>query len=75
MVQGNSFHKLLEKPDLCYQLPSQKTLSDKVIPALYNNVKDIKVLPGIKDAKFVAFTSDCWKSKVNQSYISITVYI
>ena len=74
MVQGDSFHILLEKLDLRYQLPSQKTLSDKVIPALYNNVKDIKVLYGLKDPKFVAFTSDCWTSKVNQSCISITVY-
>ena len=53
MVQGDSFHKLLEKLDLRYQLSSQKTLSDKVILALYNNVKDIKVLPGLKDAKYL----------------------
>ena len=53
-------------------MPSQKTLSDKVIPALYNNIKDTKVLRGLNDAKFVALTSDYWTSRVNQSYISIT---
>ena len=57
-----------------YQLPSRKTLSDKVIPALYNNVKDTKVLPDLYDAKFVVLTSDCRTSSVNQSYTSITVH-
>ena len=74
VVQDNSFHKLLEKLDPCHQLPSKKTLSDKVIPALYNNVKDTKVFPGLNDAKFVALTSDCWTSRVNESYISIIVH-
>ena len=59
VVQGNGFHKLLEKLDPRYQLPSRKTLSDKVIPVLYNNGKDTKALSGLNDAKFVALTSDC----------------
>ena len=49
-------------------------MSNKVIPALYNNIKDTKVLPSLNDAKFVTLTSDCWTSRVNQSYISITVH-
>ena len=70
VVQGDGFRKLLEKLEPRYQLPSQKTLSDRVIPTMYNSVKDSKVLP----AKYISLTSDCWTSKVNQSYISITAH-
>ena len=49
-------------------------LSDKVIPTMYNSVKDSKVLPSLKEAKYISLTSDCWTSRVNQSYISITEY-
>ena len=52
VVQGSGFHKLMEKLDPRYQLPSRKTLSDKVIPTLYKNVNDTKVLPGLNDVKF-----------------------
>ena len=69
VVQGDGFHKLLEKLDSRYKLPSRKTFSDRVIPTMYNNTKDIK---GLNDAKYVAVTSDCWTSRVIQSYISIT---
>ena len=71
VVQGDGFRKLLEPR---YQLPSRKTLSDRVIPTMYNSVKDSKVLPGLKEAKYISLTSDCWTSRVNQSYISITAY-
>ena len=74
VVQGDGFHKLLEKLEPCYQLPSRKTLSDKVLPMMYNSVKDSKVLPGLKEAKYISLTIDCWTSRVNQSYISITVH-
>ena len=74
VVQGDGFHKLLEKLDPRYQLPSRKTLSDRVIPTMYNNIKDTKVLPDLSDAKYVAITSDCWTSRVNQSYISVTTH-
>ena len=74
VVQGDGFHKLLEKLDSRYQLPSRKTFSDRVIPTMYGNTKDTKVLPGLNDAKYVAVSSDCWTSRVNQSYISITTH-
>ena len=53
---------------------SRKTLSDRVIPTMYNSVKDSKVLPGLKEAKYISLTSDCWTSRVNQSYICITAH-
>ena len=75
MVQGDGFHKLLEKLDPCYQLPSQKTLSNKVIPALYvSQHQRYQSLISLNNAKFVVLTSDCWTSRVNQSYINITLH-
>ena len=74
VVQGDGFRKFLEKLEPRYQLPSRKILSDRVIPTMYNSVKDSKVLPGLKEAKYISLTSDCWTSRVNQSYISITAH-
>ena len=74
VVQGNGFRKLLEKLEPRYQLPSRKTLSERVIPTMYNTIKDSKVLPGIREAKYISLTSDCWTSRVNQSYISVTAH-
>ena len=74
VVQGDGFHKLLEKLEPRYQLPSWKTLSDRVISTMYNSVKDSKVLPWLKEAKYISLTSDCWTSRVNQGYISSTAH-
>ena len=41
---------------------------------LYNNANDTKILPVLNDAKFVALTSDYFTSRVNQTYINITVH-
>ena len=41
---------------------------------MYNSIKDSKVLPGIREAKYISLTSDCWTSRVNQSYISVTAH-
>ena len=41
---------------------------------MYNSIKDTKVLPGLSHAKYVAVASDCWTSRVNQSYISVTTH-
>ena len=59
VVQGDGFHKLIEKLDPRYQLPSHKTLSDRVIPTMYNSIKDSKVLPGLNEVKYISLTSDC----------------
>lgn len=45
VVQGDDFHKLLEKLENRYQLSSRKTLSDGVILTMYNSIKDSQVLP------------------------------
>ena len=74
VVQGDRFHKLIEILDPCYQLPSRKTFSDRIIPTMYNSVKDCKVLPGLKEAKYILLTSDCRTSRINQSCISITAH-
>ena len=59
VVQGDGFHKLIERLDPRYQLPSRKTFSDRVIPTMYNSLKDSKVLPGLKEAKYISLTIDC----------------
>ena len=70
VVQGDGFHKLIERlSSLSIAKPQ-----DFVIPTMYNSVKDSKVLPGLKEAKYISFTSDCWTSRISQGYISILLH-
>ena len=69
VVQGDGLRKLLEKLEPRYQLPSRKTLSDRVIPTMHNNVKDS---PGLKEAKYISLTNDCWSQpKLHQYYCTL----
>ncbi|XP_046562724.1 zinc finger BED domain-containing protein 4-like [Haliotis rubra] len=55
-----------------YTLPSRATLSRKVIPDLYEKVKEVKA--GLKASHSVALTTDGWTSRATQSYITITAH-
>lgn len=57
-----------------YTLPSRKTISTTMIPALYtdtlNKTKEIVS----QDAMSVCLTTDCWTSSQTESYIGVTAH-
>ncbi len=74
VVYGKGFCHMLEKLNPRYQVPSRKTMTEKVLPAMYAEVKETKVLPAIQAAEYCALTTDCWTSRSNDSYIGLTVH-
>jgi len=45
-----------------YVIPHRKTFTDKIIPAMYNSLRDDCVGPLVTSATSFALTADCWTS-------------
>lgn len=73
IVEKDGFKRLVQVLNSSYKLPSRKTLSEKLIPDLYNQTR--RVIEGIlKQAQFISCTTDCWTSVANRSYIALTCH-
>ena len=73
-VHGKEFCHLVEKLEPRFTIPSRKTLTERIIPTMYSDVKQSKIIPSIKNASHVALTTDCWTSRTNASYIGLTIH-
>ncbi|XP_046567978.1 E3 SUMO-protein ligase ZBED1-like [Haliotis rubra] len=73
IVESQGFKKLMNCLEPKYTLPSRTTLSRKVIPDLYEKVKE-EVKAGLKASHSVALTTNGWTSRATQSYITITAH-
>ncbi|CAG9840430.1 unnamed protein product [Diabrotica balteata] len=56
-----------------YNIPDRETISNSLIPRLYNNIKEV-ILKKLSEVDAVCLTTDGWTSINNQSFISITVH-
>ena len=57
-----------------YKLPCRQYLIDSVLlPMRYNTVSVIKNI--LLKAEFIAYTTDCWSSLVQDSYVTLTAHI
>ena len=57
-----------------YQLPSRKHFSEYELPKLYNHVRDVVVMPKLKEATYFAGTCDFWTSPASIPYLTFTVH-
>ena len=73
-VEKPGFRQLVEKLNPKYDLPSRKHFAEHEIPLLYNDVKEKRVLPSLKQANFFSVTTDMWSSRVNHPFMSFTVH-
>lgn len=73
MVEDKGFKELMAVADPRYTLPLRKTVSTELLPALYDNTKDI-IMAQLKEAEHVAVTTDLWTSLANDSYLSLTTH-
>lgn len=60
-----------------YVLPSRKTVSQKMLPALYESTKasvteKLKQSVSSSEVQKICLTSDLWTSRANESYIAVT---
>lgn len=73
LVENSEFKKLCLLLDPRYNVPSRRHFSDKVIPGLYEEVKENTVAK-LQLANSVALTTDSWTSRACQSYVTITAH-
>jgi hypothetical protein len=69
-VEFKKFTKMLNPG---YSLPSRKTLSESLLPKIFNEVQ-VKVKQKIEKTPAVCLTTDGWTSINNESFISITMH-
>lgn len=72
MVDEVEFRKFVEMLNPGYTLPTRKTLSQSILPKVYNKVLE-KVKEQIKKAAAICCT-DAWTSSVQDGYIAVTAH-
>lgn len=74
VVDDAGFQHMINTLDPRYNIPCRTHFSEKVIPSLYKEVKEM-VETKIESAPFVALTTDSWTSRATQSYNTITAHV
>ena len=75
IVEKPGFQHMVSKLNPHYQLPSRKHFSDYEVPNLYNHVRDVIVIPKLKEALYFAGTCDFWTSPSTIPYLTYTVHL
>ncbi|XP_016891160.2 LOW QUALITY PROTEIN: zinc finger BED domain-containing protein 1-like [Cynoglossus semilaevis] len=73
IVEDKGFREFLKTVDPSYTLPSWKTLSQALLPNMYEKLR-AEVFVKIKNASAVCLTTDCWTSVTSTSYMSVTCH-
>lgn len=56
-----------------YELPSRKTVSQKLLPSLYENtISTVHKVITTNDLQTICLTADLWTSRANESYLAVT---
>lgn len=72
IVQNKGFQKLLSYLAPFYKIPVPKTIQLR-IDAMYEKEKN-NLLTVLKDANYIALTTDCWTSRATESYITVSCH-
>ena len=72
-VSGEAFKDFTQLAVPTYTLPSRQTLSKIMIPKLTKEEKD-KLKEDLKDAKWVAVTTDEWTSRTTTAFLGVTIH-
>ncbi|XP_022836777.1 zinc finger BED domain-containing protein 1-like, partial [Spodoptera litura] len=73
IVEEREFRKLVEMLNSGYSLPTRKTVSETLLPKVYNKLLE-NVKSKITKATAICITTDGWKSITNDDYIAITAH-
>ncbi|CAH0407647.1 unnamed protein product [Chilo suppressalis] len=73
LVEEPEFKKFTEMLNPSYSLPTRKTLSDSILPKLYNKLLEASKIK-IAGATAICITTDGWTSTVNDGFIAITAH-
>lgn len=73
VVEDYGFKKFVANLNPSYELPSRKTISNTLLPAIFEQtVYDTR--EDLSEAKAVTLTTDCWTSRNNESFMAITAH-
>ncbi|XP_050338890.1 E3 SUMO-protein ligase ZBED1-like isoform X2 [Bactrocera neohumeralis] len=72
-VEDQGFRELVRCLDSRYELPSRNTILNVHIQKLYENGKT-KLQAILNEIESCAITTDCWSSKANESYLTVTCH-
>ncbi|XP_036340468.1 zinc finger BED domain-containing protein 1-like [Rhagoletis pomonella] len=84
IAKGHHALRLVEEPEMVkfvsmvsqcggYKLPAKKTLSQSLIPKVYNDLES-EIKSQLQDTFAVCLTTDGWTSSTNISYIAVTAH-
>ncbi|CAG9840757.1 unnamed protein product [Diabrotica balteata] len=68
MVEDNGFKDFILTLNPAYKLPTRKTLSNVLLPAVFEEVR-LKVSDALKEVVSITITTDCWTSSNTDSVI------
>ncbi|KAJ8872364.1 hypothetical protein PR048_025968 [Dryococelus australis] len=73
ILENRGFTELINHPELCFPMHSRKTLSNVIIPTMYDSaIKNVE--SQLLEAEFVAITTDLWTSMANTDFLSATAH-
>ncbi|CAH1107397.1 unnamed protein product [Psylliodes chrysocephalus] len=73
IVEDNEFKKFINMLCPGYSLPSRKTVTDTLMPKMYNKIRDT-LKHRISHAYAVCITTDSWTSLKNENFTAITAH-
>ncbi|GFR60261.1 zinc finger BED domain-containing protein 1 [Elysia marginata] len=73
VVEDRGFRRLVEALDPRYDIVSRKRLSSQLLPEKYNSMKT-RVIEELRSVAHVSLTTDCWTSRANEAYTTITCH-
>ncbi|KAI4818229.1 hypothetical protein KUCAC02_011581 [Chaenocephalus aceratus] len=73
IVEDKGFRSFIQALNPMYVPPSRKTLTQKIIPRLYDR-EHASLQARVKEATAVCLTTDCWTSRTTTSFVSVTCH-
>jgi hypothetical protein len=73
IVEDKEFRKLLNMLSPNYIIPSRKTVSNSLLPQMYEMVVQ-RVKDKLKNVSAVCLTTDGWTSRNNESFLAVTAH-
>jgi len=73
IVEDKEFRKLLNMLSPNYIIPSRKTVSNCLLPQMYEMVVQ-RVKDKLKNVSAVCLTTDGWTSRNNESFLAVTAH-
>lgn len=73
IVEDKEFRKLLNMLSPNYIIPSRKTVSNSLLPQMYEMVVQ-RVKDKLKNVTAVCLTTDGWTSRNNESFLAVTAH-